>query len=149
MLALSTLETTSLVEVASGKEVRTLTVGKLPLQEPRVFAAPKAIFSSHGAKLYACSGVGGPHVQEWDVATGKLLRVCPATIRDFTRARGVELSPDEKTLILQDDGAQFFDLSGKDIRAVNRPAFPMRALHFTTDGKNLLGQSSFRDIPSF
>jgi WD40 repeat protein len=145
-LAESTSKVVQILDVASGKPIRQLTAGMLP-EPPKkgsfagLAVAPRVVFSSNGKKLYALSDLDGPQVCEWNVATGELHRKCPVSTHAIHNGKGVSLSPDESTLILMGCGPQFFDLRGKEIKAINRPAASMQVLHFASDGKTLLTQS--------
>jgi RNA polymerase sigma factor (sigma-70 family) len=131
-LAVATVADVKLVDASSGKEIRPL--GGPPIAGPGGLKNP--VFSNDGKKLYALSG--GARLREWDVATGKVLRECPSTLRAFAQSGFLSLSPDGNALVLTGPGPQFYDLSGKGITAVNRPAAPLQGLHFTSDGKTLL-----------
>ncbi|MCI0460367.1 MAG: sigma-70 family RNA polymerase sigma factor [Gemmataceae bacterium] len=139
------------VQAATGKVIGRLT--EKPMN------AGCFVFSNDGTRLYADSGTG---VGEWDIATGKLLRECACRQGMYPR---LSLSPDERTLVLTggpqtalylitppraeyqtwatsggDRGPQFFDLSGKEIAALNGPSGPVVGLQFLPNGKNLLTQ---------
>jgi RNA polymerase sigma factor (sigma-70 family) len=133
-LAVATPADVRLVEAATGKDVHTLTgppTGEQGVRNP--------LFSKDGKKLYTLAG--GAQLREWDVATGKLLRECPTRLYTFALSGVLSPSPDGNTLVVAGYGPQFFDLSGKEITAVHRPAAPVRAVHFTPDGQTLLAYS--------
>jgi WD40 repeat protein len=110
------------------------------------FVSHALLFSNDGKRLYATTSAG--QIKEWDVATGKELRLLGPAPRT-PAGRGVvrtsalmtntpmALSPDGNVLAMvgQDHAVHFFDLrTGTEAGQPGHLA-PLRAVHFTGDGR--------------
>jgi RNA polymerase sigma factor (sigma-70 family) len=126
ILALVTAQSVTLQDAASGKEL-----GKFKGE----LRPGTAIFGNDGTKLYI---FGADLIVEWDVASGKVLRTCPAISPPIPMGAELALAPDGNTLVLAGRGPQFFALGGKDIVALNKLTLPLVALQFMADGKTFL-----------
>jgi WD40 repeat protein len=137
-IAFSTLDTITLVDAATGKEVAKLT-------DATNSAGAAMLFSKDGTKLYTRSS-NKRVVTEWDITNGKLLRMLgdgppfqgvPLDTGHFHR---LSLSPDGKTLVLdgREHVPEFIDLStGKEIAPWVGHTKPVSQIQFTMDGKHL------------
>ena len=138
-IAISTWDTITLLDAATGKEVAKLI-------DATKSAGATMLFSKDGTKLYTRSS-NKRVVMEWDITDGKLLRMLgdgppfQGFPLDPGHFRGMSLSPDGKTLVLDgfEQVPEFIDLhSGKQVAPWVGHTEPVVQLRFTIDGKYLL-----------
>jgi RNA polymerase sigma factor (sigma-70 family) len=126
-------------DLTTGKVLRTI-----ELEAP---GEASLLFSKDGKTLYVRT-IGGPQIDEWDLASGKRVRQIgkprDPSQADLQRGGGIcclAISPDGKTLATGDDGnaVRFIDLAtgnSRDLPGVHFAA--LSGVSFTAGGKYLL-----------
>jgi WD40 repeat protein len=137
----SNIGTITLVEAATGKEIRNWKSNR---------GTNHLLFSGDGSKLYAQS-IADKAIVEWDAAKGTELRklAVPVSGQDMYRFGGLgatmALSPDGNLLVLAgiSNALQFLDVAkGKQVGAGAGHESSLMSVHFTPDGKHLFSRSS-------
>jgi WD40 repeat protein len=124
LLAVGKVRGVSLMETATGRELRVLAA--------ETWSVPAVAFSPDGATLAIADG---DNAALWDVQTGKRLRQFGTALRGVA---ALAFSPDGKSLATAGHTARLWDAaSAKELRPLENGQGPYRCLAFSPDGKSL------------
>jgi RNA polymerase sigma factor (sigma-70 family) len=140
LLAVGKVRGVSLMEAATGRELRVLA--------EETWSVPAVAFSPDGAALAVADA---DNAALWDVRTGKRLRQFGTALRGVS---ALAFSPDGKLLATAGHTARLWDAdSAKELRPLENGRGPYRCVAFSPDGKSLAAADADRvvrvwDVPS-